>query len=127
MKTLALFLIILMAGCATASFDNKELEMATNIRYLSSQTQACDNPLDASLLAKQLYSQSQIFAMYAEHIPHNSEVIKMIDELVKDTEPFDRAYTADRKPSTAYCKNKLEIVNHSANRVQRSIAIKIRK
>jgi len=127
MRTFTLLFVLLAAGCATARFDNKELEMSTEIRYLSSQSQACDNLQDAALLARQLVGQSRVFAMYAEHIPDNDETIKMAAELVKETEPFDRAYADNKKPSTAYCKSKLEIVNHSANRVQRAMATKLRK
>lgn len=127
MKTLTLLLVLLITGCATVRFDNKELALATEIRFVSSQVKACDNPQDAAALAKQLHEQSKFFAMYAEHIPDNIETIKMAAELVKETEPFDHAYADNKKPSTAYCKNKLEIVNHSANSVQRAMAIKLRK
>ena len=129
MKTPILLLTttLVIGGCATARFDNKELTLATEIRFASAQVKACDNLQDAAALAKLLYEQSKFFAMYAEHIPDNTETIKMAAELVKEAEPFNQAYADNKKPSTAYCKNKLEIVNHSANSVQRAMAIKLRK
>ncbi len=128
MKTLILLLTTLViGGCATARFDNQELTLATEIRFASAQVKACDNLQDAAALAKLLYEQSKFFAMYVEHIPDNTETIKMAAELVKEAEPFNQAYADNKKPSIAYCKNKLEIVNHSANSVQRAMAIKLRK
>ena len=129
MKTLTSIILVslFLAGCAVARFDNNELSFATDIRYLIKQDNACNNASDAAILAKKLAEKTSYFAMYVEHTPNNVETIQMITELNKDAQSFDRAYQDEKKPSVAYCKNKLEIMAHSADTVQKSMAIKPRK
>jgi hypothetical protein len=128
MKNLYLVCFVaVLAGCATARFDNVELSLATDIRYLSKQTALCDNPDHAAVLAQKLQEKGSYFAMYVEHTPNNVETVKMVNELVQDIEGMSKSYTSDKRPGTAYCKNKLEIINHSSDIVQKSMAIKLRK
>ena len=128
MRNLLLSLAILtfLAGCAVSRFDNNELNMATEIRYMVQQDSICSNAADAAILAKKLAEKSSFFAMYVEHTPNNVETISMVTELNKETQAFDKSYQTGN-PSTAYCKNKLEVIQHSADSVQKSMAIKPRK
>ena len=100
--------------------------MATEIRYMVQQDSVCANAADAAILAKKLAEKSSFFAMYVEHTPNNVETISMVTELNKETQAFDKSYQTGN-PSTAYCKNKLEVIQHSADSVQKSMAIKPRK
>ena len=120
-------MIVVLAGCATARFDNVELSLSTDIRYLSKQVSLCNDANTAAALAQKLQEKADYFAMYVEHTPNNVETIRMVSELQKDVEGFSKAYQADKRPSIAYCKNKLDIIGHSSDLVQHSMAIKLRK
>ena len=123
---LSLTVITFLAGCAVSRFDNNELNMATEIRYMVQDNSICENAIDSSILALKLTQKTSYFAMYVEHTPNNTETIRMINELNNETQAFNKTYQTG-KPSTAYCKNKLEVIQHSADSVQKSMAIKPRK
>lgn len=127
MKKLSIIALAVLAGCATARFDNQELSLATELRYMAGQQSSCANTDSAAALAQRMQSRSEFFTLYVEHVPNNTETVQMVAALNNDIQSFSKAYQTDKKPSVAYCKNKLDIIGHSADLVQRSMAIKLRK
>lgn len=125
-KFITIIPLILLTGCMTARFDNQELKIATEMRYLTQEKSLCNDFDTARHSAIVLEQKALFFKLYVEHIPNNKDTVGMVHELHAQAADFNKAYK-ERHPSAAYCRNKLEVMNKSAETVQKAMARKLRK
>ena len=132
-KLLSVSMIIMLSGCALvdaymlSKYDNNEYKQITEIRAEAQlyKTQ-CANVLLSSANASKLAYDTRVFALYAEHVPHNENVQKAAVELDKIAQGINDQYQKSDKVSPVFCKIKFETVEKSADSMQKIIGAKPR-
>ena len=116
-KILIALIFTQLSGCALwnvynlSSFDNNEYALINKIRTIAQSTKVCDEAM-----VKNLYFTTMELKNYSQYIRGNNQSnIKMNEGLMKMvTELYDR----EQPVPSAYCKAKLNIIEHSAERMQ---------
>lgn len=118
-----LLISLLLAGCAV-KFDPVEHSRLVDIRHrveTATHDHHCKQPELARATADQLHRDSRWLLIYSQHIPNNSSLEKMSQELVKTTEEFAGRYRS-ATPSVIYCDLKLKNIAQQIEIIQRTNA-----
>jgi hypothetical protein len=136
MKKLALIPLILLAGCTTikslmswdvAPFDGGEYDRINHLRSTAVLEQShCGDVAYMRGVSKEIYDQSIELTLYSSSIPHNSDTVKMIKDLDTITNGFYERYVKNSTVSTAYCQDKLTIIENTTAIIQAAVANKPR-
>jgi len=126
MKKLIVLLAMLITGCSTikdsylmTKFDANEYQLITQIRIDSRYSiNDCDNFFAAKNDAAVVAKETELFALYSEHLPHNGDSYKAAQALNEIAQGLIKRYTAGEKVSTQFCKLKFEGIEHSADLIQ---------
>jgi hypothetical protein len=122
-KTLLGCIIALqLSGCdvytafTTAGFDNQEYALTNKVRTIA-QAGSCTQPAVDNLWITSLELKN-----YTQYIPHNDKSIELTGNLYKMVDELHNRESI----SPAYCKAKLNIVEKSAEEIQRVEGMKTR-
>jgi len=122
-RLLMLALVFQLSGCAVinsifmAPYDNNEYALVNKVRTLAETSDNCDGNT-----VKELYLTTYELKNYSQYIPRNSNQMKLNDDLFT---MVDELYKK-QNPSPVYCKAKLNIIKHSAERIQQVTGSKSR-
>jgi len=122
-RLLMIVLVFQLSGCAVinsifmAPYDNNEYALVNKIRTLAETSDNCDGNT-----VKELYLTTYELKNYSEYLPRNSNQMKLNDDLFT---VVDELYKK-QNPSSIYCKAKLNIIKHSAERIQQVTGSKSR-
>jgi len=125
MKLFTILFALLLSSCAAydavvmTNFDANEYQMITKIRVDSSHFKnSCDDPTASRANATTLAQETELFAAYSEHLPHNGDGYRAAQELDAMAQGLGKQYQTSSTVSTLFCKLKFEGVEHSANTIQ---------
>jgi len=130
---ITLFALAPLSGCMLidsylmTKYDPNEYKLITDIRAEAQtyKTQ-CDDAVSSKQNAVKLAYDSQLFALYSEHIPRNKDLIKASADLHLIAQGLSDQYTKSDKVSVAFCKIKFDSVEKSAEKIQTVIGSKPR-
>ena len=132
-KILTFSLAISLSGCAfiesfqMAKYDPSEYSLITSISSLSEVGGSeCSDPSQMKTTAYQLLLRSTEFKNYTNNIPNNQESIRMSTELFTIVKGLTDRYSSGVTVSTAYCTNKMSIIERAAKTIQTAIGTKPR-
>ena len=124
-KILALLAVISLNGCAVVDayfmtgFDGNEYQLITQIRADARHFKNdCANPLLSNSNAVALANETELFMMYSEHVPRNSNVINASKSLNDIAQGLKARYQEATPVSPVFCKLKYESIEHSADTMQ---------
>jgi hypothetical protein len=125
MKKILLVAIFSLSGCSVfdayfmAPYDSSEYFLITDIRSKAQQYKnQCDNAEISKANAIKLSDDTQRFALYSEHIPHNDNVISASKDLHTIAQGLADQYNKTDKVSIGFCKIKFTSVETSADKMQ---------
>lgn len=118
-------------GCALydayfmAKFDPNEYQLVTNIRT-EAQLADCSNRDKMAQTANHIYKKAAELRNYTQYIPRNEDSYNLAVKLLNEAKTLNERYESAEKISEAYCRNKIKIVERSANEIQHSFGSKPR-
>jgi len=125
MKKLIILLAAMMSGCTLVDaylmtkYDPNEYGMITEIRTTAHiYADLCADPAVAKQNAITLFYHTNLFATYAEYIPHNDSGLDAAKNLNEIAQGLSAKYQAGEKVSPAFCRIKFESVENSAKLMQ---------
>lgn len=134
-KILAALAVLSLAGCSTvqglwdsyfmAKFDVNEYQYATAIRT-EAQLANCSNRDSMKQTANRIYQKAAELRNYTQYIPRNEPSFNMALKLFNETKSLNERYESTENISEAYCKQKIKIVERSANEIQHAFGSKPR-
>jgi len=134
-KTLTLIAILSLTGCSTvqglwdsyfmAKFDANEYQYATSIRT-EAQLANCSDRSSMTETATKIYQKASELRNYTQYIPRNEPSFNMAVKLHEEAKSLNARYQSEEKISEAYCKQKIKIVERSANEIQHAFGSKPR-
>ena len=130
-KLLLLLAIVSLNGCALydayfmAKFDHNEYQLVTNIRT-EAQLADCSNRDKMAQTANNIYKKAAELRNYTQYIPRNEDSYNMSVKLLNESKSLNERYESTEKISEAYCRNKIKIVERSANEIQHAFGSKPR-
>ena len=130
-KLLLLLAISSLNGCALydayfmAKFDPNEYQLVTNIRT-EAQLADCTNRDKMAQTANNIYKKAAELRNYTQYIPRNEDSYNMSVKLLNESKSLNERYESTEKISEAYCRNKIKIVERSANEIQHAFGSKPR-
>jgi len=132
-KLLLAVAVSMLSGCALidaylmTKYDPIEYKQIAEIRAEAQlyKTQ-CSNELLSATNAQKLAYDTNVFALYSEHVPRNENVIKASSELNKIAQGLAEQYQKSDKVSPMFCKIKFESVEKSADSMQKVIGARPR-
>jgi hypothetical protein len=130
MKKLLLALAITMlSGCAVVDaylmthYDPNEYKIITDIRADAQLYKSqCDDAIVSKANAIKLANATQLFVLYSEHIPRNTDLISASTDLNTIAQGLADQYTKSDRVSPGFCKIKFTSVETNANKMQATIA-----
>ena len=129
---LILIPIIALTGCSTLidaylmKYDPNEYQQITQIRSSASfSKEQCDNVEKSKNNAELLAKETTTFKNYAQYLPHNNKVISASVDLDKIAQGLKEQYNKGNV-SSAFCKIKFDIIEKSAETMQKTIGAKPR-
>jgi len=130
---ISLIAMLSLSGCMLldsylmTKYDPNEYKLITDVRAEAQtyKTQCEDAGLSKQNSIKLAYD-SQLFALYSEHIPRNKDLIKASADLHLIAQGLADQYIKSDKVSTAFCKIKFDSVEKSAEKIQTVIGSKPR-
>jgi hypothetical protein len=130
MKKIFLACVVLMlSGCALLDaylmthYDPNEYKIITDIRADAQSFKAqCDDPVASKANAVKLAHETQLFALYSEHIPRNELLISASKDLNTIAQGLADQYAKTDKVSIGFCKIKFTSVETNADKMQAIIA-----
>jgi len=119
MKKLLLIAFVFLTGCSLwmANFDNNEYGLINKIRTIS-EVGKCDE-----YTVKVLYMDTLEFKNYAQYIPRNQRTIELSEKIYS---LVDELRLKQQPISPVYCQLKLNIIDKSAEEIQRVVGSKPR-
>lgn len=104
MNRLAILVLpFLLTACAT--FDNNEYARLVDMRH-ELREDRCRDESDARQMVKSVESHTQWLKIYSQHLPNNSNTVKMLSVYQAGIKEFSDAY--DRAdPSLIFCRIKV--------------------
>jgi len=125
MKRLILLLFPILTSCAAvdamlmSKFDPSEYRMITEIRANAQMFKTeCDNYLLSKPNAIEMANQTNLFMLYSEHIPRNTDSYNASKSLNEIAQGLSEKYVKGDKVSPMFCKLKFEGIEHSADTMQ---------
>ena len=132
-KILAFAAVGLLSGCSVidaylmTKYDSNEYRIIAEIRTEARQYKTeCSNPLLSAPNARAMADKTELFEVYSEHIPRNTNVINASRELNKIAQGLADSYRRDKPPSAAFCKIKFETIETNAATMQNIIGARPR-
>lgn len=132
-KILAFAAVGLLSGCSVidaylmTKYDSNEYRIIAEIRTEARQYKTeCNNPLLSAPNARAMADKTELFEVYSEHIPRNTNVINASRELNKIAQGLADSYRRDKPPSAAFCKIKFETIETNAATMQNIIGARPR-
>jgi hypothetical protein len=131
MKKLLIASVIMLglSGCSLLDaylmthYDPNEYKLITEIRAQARSAKAeCDDAIVSRANAYKLAYDTQLFAMYSEHIPRNKELVESSTSLRAIAQGLADQYSKSDKVSPTFCKIKFDTLETSANKMQTVIA-----
>ena len=121
--------ITLLSGCSVLDaylmthYDPNEYQLITSIRAEAQQFKTqCDDASVGKSNAAKLATDTQLFVLYSEHVPRNTDVISASKDLHLLAQGLVDQYTKSDKVSPGFCKIKFNNVETSADKMQQVIA-----
>lgn len=114
----AVLSFVVLAGCATAKFDNQQYSALTDIRFIAADKSQCDNIDTAKAAAIVLNQRITYVKMYTEFLPGEEQTVAMLNELDGQIASFAK----NRAPGKVYCVEKLNNIEHGVVTMQKAIA-----
>jgi hypothetical protein len=121
--------ITLLSGCSVLDaylmthYDPNEYQLITSIRAEAQQFKTqCDDASVSKSNAAKLATDTQLFVLYSEHVPRNTDVISASKDLHLLAQGLVDQYTKSDKVSPGFCKIKFSNVETSADKMQQVIA-----
>jgi hypothetical protein len=128
-KLLLVPLLFTLTGCALVDaylmtkYDPNEYQLITNVRLQAQQAkEQCGDAAVSKLNAVKVTSDTQMFMLYSEHIPRNTDMINASKNLHDIAKGLSDQYAKSDKVSPAFCKIKFQNVETSADKIQTVIA-----
>jgi hypothetical protein len=121
-RLLSCLLVLQLGGCAvynayeTAGYDNQEYALINKVRTIAQVGSCTQNAVD------NLWITSLELKNYTKYIPHNDKSIELSDNLHKVVDELH----SKENISPVYCKAKLNIVEKSAEEIQKVEGMKTR-
>lgn len=132
-KLLLAVMVSMLSGCALVDaylmtkYDPSEYKQIAEIRAQAQQYKTqCANAMLSAANAQKLAYDTNVFALYSEHVPRNENVIKASTELNKIAQGLAEQYQKSDKVSPMFCKIKFESVEKSADSMQKVIGARPR-
>lgn len=132
---LTLLVALSLTGCSTvqglwdsyfmAKFDQNEYQYATAIRT-EAQLANCSSREQMAQTANRIYRKASELKNYTQYIPRNEPSYNMALKLFNETKSLNERYESTETISEAYCKQKIRIVERSANEIQHAFGSKPR-
>jgi len=129
-KLILIFSILSLTGCSTLlesylmKYDPNEYQQITQIRTNASFSKSqCDNTERSKANAESLSKDSTAFKNYVQYLPHNSKVISASIDLDKIVQGLNDQYNKG-SVSAPFCKIKFDIIEKSAETMQKTIGAK---
>ena len=131
MKKLAVLITALsLTGCSTLidaylmKYDPNEYQQITQIRTSAAFSKyQCDSSEQSKANAEALAKESTTFKNYVEYLPHNDKVIAASVDLDKIVQGLKEQYNKG-SVSTPFCKIKFDMIEKSAETMQKTIGAK---
>ena len=127
MKRLASLFVPLLSSCAVydaimmAGFDPNEYRIITEIRVDASHyKEGCSNPLIAQPNAVALANKTDLFEVYSEQIPNNTDGYKAAKSLNEIAQGLAKRYDTPPVPPL-FCKLKYTSIENGARVIQHVI------
>jgi hypothetical protein len=127
MKRLILLLLPLLSSCAVydavmmTSFDPNEYRIITEIRVDAAYYKdGCANPLVAQTNAVALARKTELYEVYSEQIPNNTDSYKAAKSLNEIAQGLSKRYDTPPVP-LLFCKLKYSSIENSAKVIQHVI------
>lgn len=127
-KLLTALAITMLSGCSVLDaylmthYDPNEYQLITSIRAQAQQFKSqCDDSAVSKVNASKLASDTQLFVLYSEHVPRNTDVISASKDLHTLAQGLVDQYTKSDKVSPGFCKIKFNSVETSADKMQQII------
>ena len=120
----------MLSGCAVLDayemkYDTNEYKLVTEVRHTASLAKdSCDDAAVSAQNAVTLAGETSLFAMYAEHQPHNAPTISASKDLDTMAQGLKKSYNG--KVSLAFCKIKFGNIEKSAETIQQTVGKKPR-
>jgi hypothetical protein len=128
-KLLLVPLLFTLTGCALVDaylmtkYDPNEYQLITNVRLQAQQAkEQCGDAAVSKSNAVKVTSDTQMFMLYSEHIPRNTDMINASKNLHDIAKGLSDQYAKSDKVSPAFCKIKFQSVETSADKIQTVIA-----
>lgn len=128
-KLLLVSLLMVLSGCTIIDaylmthYDPNEYKLITEIRASAQMYKTqCDNFETSKLNSAKLAANTQLFALYSEHIPRNDDLISASKDLHTLAQGLADQYIKSEKVSPAFCKVKYNSIETSADKMQTVIA-----
>ena len=125
MKRLMILFVPLLSSCAVydaitmTGFDPNEYRIITEIRVDASHYKTqCSNPLLAQSNAVAMANKTDLFEVYSEQIPNNTDSYKAAKALDEIAQGLKDRYNSGDKVSPIFCKLKFEGIGHGADLIQ---------
>lgn len=134
-KLIGILVILSLTGCSTvqgmwdllfmAKFDVNEYQYAASIRT-ESQLANCSNRDSMKQTAARIHQKAAELKNYTQYIPRNEPAYNMALKLFNETKSLTERYESAETISEAYCRQKIKIVERSANEIQHAFGSKPR-
>lgn len=127
-RLLLVGLFALLPGCAIidaylmTKYDSNEYRIITEIRADSAHAKSdCDNAQLSKANASAVGSKTEMFVLYSQYIPRNSNGISASKSLNEMAQGLVDRYKATGPVSPAFCRIKFNAIEHSAELIQHTI------
>jgi hypothetical protein len=126
-------LSILLPGCALVDaylmtkYDPNEYKLISEIRTDAMLAKKdCKDAQKSTYNAVAIANKTQLFEIYSENVPRNTNVIIAGKELNEIAQTLALRYNPFNAPSETYCKLKFESIEHNATTMQHTIGARPR-
>lgn len=134
MRLILPLLLLTLSGCTVidaylmAKFDSNEYQLVNQIKSTAeTNIKSCGDREKMNTVANYLFIKGTEFKNYTSHIPHNEKASLLSSEIYKEIEGLNARYSnLDKKVSESYCKQKLSMIEQSAETIQEVIGDKPR-
>jgi len=120
----ALVLSSFLSGCVLldaylmTKYDPNEYKLITDIRSQAHRyKEECANVEQSKDHARHIFTQTELFMMYSEHVPRNKDVQAASKELNEIAKELHERYTKG-SVSIIFCKLKFDNIENSSKRMQ---------
>jgi hypothetical protein len=120
MKKLLLITLLLLSGCSlwVANYDTNEYVLVNRIRTIAQTNKTCDE-----ITVKDLYFTAKELNNFSQYLPRNQQTVELNKKLLS---LVIELYDKEPPIGIVYCKAKLNIIEISAEEIQKVMGSKPR-